>query len=146
MGYAYKAGTVSLTNGSANVTGVDTLWLDAIDVGDQFYVPGNTSQVYEVASITDDTHIVLDRAYQATGGAGQSYMVFRNSVLRGQYTQANRRLTDFITRFRETLTSSPTETVFGLNRVGTSANAGMLFKTAGAALISMGLMGHGSAD
>lgn len=36
--------------------------------------------------------------------------------------------------------------MFGVNRVGTSANAGMLVKTAGAALISMGLMGHGSAD
>ena len=49
----YKAGTVTITNGSANVVGVDTLWASQVSVGDVFTIDG--TKLYEIASITDNT-------------------------------------------------------------------------------------------
>jgi len=144
MATSYRDGTVAVTNGSANVTGTDTLFAAAIMQGDQFYVPGG--QFYEVVTVTDDTHIVLDRAYQGTTQSALGYLIFRTSPLRGQVSNLATRLSDFVTKYTSLLTSAGGSEYFGPNRTTTSGNAGMVFKTAGAALISMGLMGYGSAD
>jgi parallel beta-helix repeat protein len=62
------AGTVSVTSGSVNVTGVGTTFTtvqagDYILLGDSFY---------EIGSVTDDLNLVLLAAYQGTAIAGQS--------------------------------------------------------------------------
>lgn len=72
----YKTGTVSVTNGSLNVVGVDTQWLTQCASGDLFTLDG--SQFYEVGSITDDTHLVLNKVYIGTTLSAQSYAIIRN--------------------------------------------------------------------
>jgi len=72
----YKAGTVTITNGSANVVGVDTLWASQVSVGDVFTIDG--TKLYEIASITDNTHLVLQAAYTGTTAGNSSYGIIRN--------------------------------------------------------------------
>lgn len=52
-------GTVSVTNGSANLTGSGTVFLTEVKVGYFLIVnPGTFQQVFLVRTVTDDTHIV----------------------------------------------------------------------------------------
>lgn len=72
----YKSGTVSVTNGSAAVVGVDTLWLTQAAAGDLFTLDG--AKFYEVLSITDNTHLTLASVYTGTTLSAQSYAIIRN--------------------------------------------------------------------
>jgi hypothetical protein len=75
----YSTGTVSVTNGSTGVVGIGTNFLDVdgggnkiINPGDLFYVSkrdGGDGQLYEIASITDATNLVLLNVYGGTTGA-----------------------------------------------------------------------------
>lgn len=81
MGEWYRTGTVSVTNGSANVVGVGTLWLTQASVGDIFLGPDLVE--YEITSITDDTHLALKQingtaAYAGTTNSAQVYAIIRN--------------------------------------------------------------------
>lgn len=96
----YRDGTVSVTNGSTAVTGVQTLWTTQISQGDLFTL--DASQFYEVASITDDTHLVLKSAYLGATASAQNYAVIRNftATLPAQLA-AN--LADLMTDYHDTL-------------------------------------------
>ena len=73
----YRTGTVDITQGSTNVTGVGTNWQTAgIQPGDVFMV-GN-SVLYEIADIGDNTNIVLQSAFQGATGTAQNYSILRN--------------------------------------------------------------------
>jgi len=73
----YRTGTVNITQGSTNITGVGTNWQTAgIQPGDVFMV-GN-SVLYEIAQVADNTNIVLNSAFQGATGAGQNYSIIRN--------------------------------------------------------------------
>lgn len=73
----YRTGTVNITQGSTNITGVGTNWQTAgIQPGDVFMV-GN-SVLYEIAQVADNTNIVLNSAFQGTTGTGQNYSIIRN--------------------------------------------------------------------
>lgn len=73
----YRTGTVNITQGSTNITGVGTNWQTAgIQPGDVFMV-GN-SVLYEIAQVADNTNIVINSAFQGATGTGQNYSIIRN--------------------------------------------------------------------
>lgn len=77
----YRTGTVSVTNGNANVVGTGTLWLTQAAVGDIFYGPDLVA--YEITSITDDTHLAIKQiggtaAYAGSTLSAQAYAILRN--------------------------------------------------------------------
>lgn len=73
----YKTGTVSVTNGSAVVTGTNTLWLSNINAGDAFTVAG-TGVIYDVASVDSDTQISLTAPYGGSTASGLIYAATRD--------------------------------------------------------------------
>ncbi len=77
----YKTGTVSVTNGSATVTGSGTLWSGEIAAGDLFTIVGDNAW-YEVASVGSNTSITLSANYAGTTGSGQSYAISRDFTTR----------------------------------------------------------------
>jgi hypothetical protein len=73
---AYRQGTVSVTNGSATVTGSGTNW--STQTGQKIVIgPDNTSYV---VTVIDDSTIELDREYSGETGSGLSYIIFQDSA------------------------------------------------------------------
>ncbi|MFB0505374.1 MAG: hypothetical protein ACETWT_01435 [Thermodesulfobacteriota bacterium] len=73
----YKTGTVSVTNSSPNVTGFGTLW-NSLSTPLYFKIDADGSSVYEVASITDDTHPVLASNYQGSTQSELQYQLVQD--------------------------------------------------------------------
>lgn len=73
----YRTGTVSVTNGSATVTGSGTSWLAEVAANDWFVVSGVK---YEVSGVASDTSLTLTANYGGTTGSGLSYVIHRDFV------------------------------------------------------------------
>ena len=73
----YKTGSVAVTNGSPNVTGTGTLWL-TLSTPLYFKVDTDGAPVYEVASITDDTHLVLASNYAGATASDLAYQLVQD--------------------------------------------------------------------
>lgn len=69
----YRAGTVTVTNGSPNVTGAGTDFVANVGPGEAFLGPDG--RVYEVAQVLSATQLVLAMNYQGATAAGQGYAV-----------------------------------------------------------------------
>lgn len=69
----YKAGVVTVTEASATVTGVGTLFSLNVTPGDIFTRDGN--KVYEVASVDSNTQLTLAKPYAEATAAGTAYAV-----------------------------------------------------------------------
>jgi hypothetical protein len=73
----YSTGTVLFTNASTAVVGTDTLWLTNVAAGDFIRADANgiaeSSIWYKIASVTDDTNLVLESAY---GEATESSLAY----------------------------------------------------------------------
>ncbi|EJG1967733.1 TPA: hypothetical protein N2734_002029 [Vibrio parahaemolyticus] len=75
----YRRGTVTVTDGSKEVVGVGTLWMDAGNkplAGDIMLIAGG---IYEVESITDNEHLSLFRAFNGVPPANGEYAIIRNT-------------------------------------------------------------------
>ncbi|UXY13873.1 hypothetical protein N8I74_11120 [Chitiniphilus purpureus] len=72
----YRAGTVSVTAGSVNVVGVDTLWASYIRPGDMYTLDG--TRWAEVDAVVDNTHLQLKQPWSGTTQSGASYAIVRN--------------------------------------------------------------------
>jgi len=73
----YSTGTVNLTQGSSNVAGVGTNWVNAgLKVGDIFTI--DKSRLYQITAINSNTSLSLQEAYQGATGTAQVYFVIRN--------------------------------------------------------------------
>jgi len=70
----YLAGTATVTNGSATVTGTNTLWLANVTAGDSFTVAGD-GVMYDVASVDSDTQITLSVNYAGVTASGVVYAI-----------------------------------------------------------------------
>ena len=70
----YSTGTASVTNGSATVTGSNTLWLANVTAGDSFTVAGD-GVMYDVASVDSDTQVTLSAPYAGTTASGVVYAI-----------------------------------------------------------------------
>jgi hypothetical protein len=72
----YTTGTVTVTNGSANIVGVGTAWLTELAAGDIFNGPNGVP--YAILNVTTNTAAALTALYGGTTLAGQTYSVMRN--------------------------------------------------------------------
>lgn len=76
----HRAGTVSVTNGSTTVTGVNTFFISGINlnpgvsVGDLFFIPGDRAY-YNIASIVSETEITIIPAYGGTSRSDLGYVI-----------------------------------------------------------------------
>lgn len=69
----YRAGSVTVTNGSAVVTGAGTDFVSNTSVGEAFLGPDGRN--YEIVQVVSATQIVLATAYQGAGAGGQGFAV-----------------------------------------------------------------------
>lgn len=63
-------GTITMTNGSTAVTGSGTAFTTELAVGDYIYVDAQKTQLGKVASITNNTALVLTANYGGTTASG----------------------------------------------------------------------------
>lgn len=78
----YKAGNVTVTNGSATVTGAGgTSFVSNVVVGDAFQAPDGRS--YEIAAVVSATELTLARPYMGATGGGQAYTIQPTSIFAG---------------------------------------------------------------
>lgn len=69
----YRTGTISVTNGSATVTGSGTSWVANVSAGEAIYLPDG--KFYEIQTVDSATQITLVSAYTGTSLSGQTYKV-----------------------------------------------------------------------
>lgn len=69
----YSAGTVSVTNGSATVTGSGTAWVANAQASEGIWLPDG--RLYEIVSINSDTSLTISPNYLGTTQSGQDYRI-----------------------------------------------------------------------
>ena len=75
----YRQGTVSVTNGSTQVSGNGTKWLTAgINPGAAFRTDARSAYTCEVARVVSDTELQLVMPYYGQSASGQTYSIDRN--------------------------------------------------------------------
>lgn len=90
----YRSGTVSVTNGSATVSGVSTDWISGVGVGEGFIGPD--AKVYEIASIVSATSLTLGTPYLGATASGQAYQIIPSqSYIRDLAAQAATLVSDY---------------------------------------------------
>nr|WP_278437042.1 hypothetical protein [Brucella anthropi] len=89
----YTAGTVTVADGSAIVTGSDTGWETALIEGGVFYVLGNA---YPILSVEDETKLTLATPYAGAGAAGLAYAIDRQRSAATSAVAMNDRLAQII--------------------------------------------------
>jgi hypothetical protein len=70
----YTVGSVTVTRGSATVTGIGTAW-DSLSGVRYFKLLGTSEPFYHVSSITDDTTLVLTVPYGGVNAARGKYIL-----------------------------------------------------------------------
>ncbi len=80
----YNTGTVTITQGSTALAGVGTLWATNnafsfvnMRAGGKIVING-APEIYEIASVTDDTNVVLSSMFVAADVAAVSYLYFED--------------------------------------------------------------------
>jgi hypothetical protein len=69
----YSAGTVSVTNGSATVTGSGTAWVANAQAGEAFHGPDKN--IYEIVSVNSNTSLTISPGYLGTTRSGEGYSI-----------------------------------------------------------------------
>lgn len=70
----YTTGTITATNNSGAITGVGTLFMANVRIGDGVTIAGSTS-IHEVVNVTSDTQLTVSPVYTGTTGSGKTYGV-----------------------------------------------------------------------
>lgn len=70
----YTTGVVNVTNNSAAVTGVGTLWIANVAMGDTFKVKDEDA-IYTIGAVGSDTSITLTANYAGTTKTNQDYQI-----------------------------------------------------------------------
>ena len=98
MSIWYRTGTVTVTQNSKAVVGVDTTFKTSIYPGDLFTIDENV--FYEVDTVTDNLNFTLQKVYAGTTGAGKSYVIVPLSPKRQLTAELASRVNDLIERYR----------------------------------------------
>jgi hypothetical protein len=75
---SYTTGTVSVTNGSATITGTDTVWTEAME-GRKFKLT-SSAEVYDVLTYTSPTELILSQAVTADTDSELSYTIYQDEL------------------------------------------------------------------
>lgn len=73
----YTTGTIKLTSGEVLVEGTGTSWLSNVEAAD-LLKKKDASVIYQVASVSDDTHLNLTAPYQGSTTSGERYQITRD--------------------------------------------------------------------
>lgn len=73
----YTAGNVSVTNGSATVTGTTTEFVANVAVGDSFKINGE-SATYAITAIASNTSLTISPVYAGTTKANVAYVIAKD--------------------------------------------------------------------
>ena len=73
----YKTGTISVTNGSATVTGSGTAWVANVRVGDG--LAGPDDRLYEITAVASNTSLTISPTYDGSTSSGQAYLIWPTS-------------------------------------------------------------------
>ena len=68
---------MTLTNNSNVVTGLETLWINKISVGNLFKLQGKPA-IYKIDSVESDTQLKLTVDYAEPSGTGLGYCIVRS--------------------------------------------------------------------
>ncbi len=77
----YRKGTITVTDGSNEVVGTNTHWIDDVVkplAGDVMIISG---EIYEIEDIPDNTHLRLYRPFSGNPPRGGEYAIIRNTSL-----------------------------------------------------------------
>ena len=94
----YKTGTVTITNGTAAVTGVGTFFKSNVAVGDLITV--DYLHDYVIISVNSDTSVTLDRLFAEATVTGQAYLVKRVSSSWGMPAKLASDYTELTNQYR----------------------------------------------
>lgn len=108
----YRQGTVAVTNGSTAVTGTTTAFVTNVRAGDGFTADGGSTW-YEIASVTDNTHLVLVSTFAGSTASGLSYAIDRRSLAWQVGSEVSARLLALMQMLQTTLktTGQPPDTI-----------------------------------
>lgn len=73
----YRTGSVKVQSGESTIIGTGTLWASQVEAADLFKMKSE-SVIYQVASVSDDTHIALSAPYNGTTRSGEQYQITRD--------------------------------------------------------------------
>lgn len=76
----YSKGRVSVTNGSALITGVDTWWLNDDVHGDSIFVVEGDSTIYSTSYIVSNTSLAVNTTIVRESGDNLRYLIISKSV------------------------------------------------------------------
>ena len=143
----YVTGTVSVTAGSAVVTGVGTGWLTSGLVAGQFGLDSANGNPIPVLSIDSDTQITLAKPWRGTTANAQAYWITYDTTP-GQQTVANaQRLAEYIARLDKPFFSALSGLMPAVDKIPYfgAGGAGALadFNAAARALLAGGVLPDG---
>jgi len=98
MTIPYVTGTVSVTAGSAVVTGTGTAWATALIAGGLFGLDSSNGNPVPILSVDSDTQIALAKPWRGTTAAGQGYWIVRDTAYLQQQTVNAQALSTYIQR------------------------------------------------
>jgi len=103
-------GSITLTNNSTSVTGVNTLFNGDLKVGDFIQFTSDLSNSYSIASIASNTSLTLGRPYAATNVTGVTATRNESSIIDGK-------LLSYIFPLADSVTTNITSPVYSTRRV-----------------------------
>ncbi|MCK1543438.1 hypothetical protein IVB12_16090 [Bradyrhizobium sp. 179] len=135
----YTTGTITFTNGSADLTGVGTNFI-GLQQGDLVLAPDD--KWYELAAApTDNLAATLDRTYTgatATNSPGGAWVIMRSSVARDSVRTATKQLTDISSIWRQVMSLTQSDQLAKFSKALTTDRAGMVLQKALVDLFQVG--------
>ncbi|WP_457661873.1 pyocin knob domain-containing protein [Sinorhizobium medicae] len=98
MTIPYVTGTVSVTAGSAVVTGTGTAWATALIAGGLFGLDSSNGNPVPILSVDSNTQLTLAKPWRGTTAAGQGYWIIRDTAYLQQQTINAQALSTYIQR------------------------------------------------
>ncbi|MDX0832236.1 phage tail protein [Sinorhizobium medicae] len=98
MTIPYVTGTVSVTAGSAVVTGSGTAWATALIAGGFFGLDSSNGNPVPILSVDSNTQLTLAKPWRGTTAAGQGYWIVRDTAYLQQQTVNAQALSTYIQR------------------------------------------------
>ncbi|WQO67431.1 pyocin knob domain-containing S74 family peptidase [Sinorhizobium medicae] len=125
MTIPYVTGTVSVTAGSAVVTGSGTAWATALIAGGIFGLDSSNGNPVPILSVDSNTQLTLAKPWRGTTAAGQGYWIIRDTAYLQQQTVNAQALSTYIQRLDNGTLTALAEITGAANRVPyfTSAQA-----------------------